>query len=79
MTDVDVESAGEGLSSLVDRAMAGEDLVISRDGVPVARLVRLADEATSRRRLGLLKGKVRIPVDFDDPLPDEVIAAFEGR
>lgn len=79
MTNVDVETAGEDLSRLVERAMTGEDLVVSRDGVPVVELVRLEDEATPRRRLGLLAGKVRIPADFDDPLPDDVIAAFEGR
>lgn len=79
MTIVDVEGAAEDLSRLVERAMTGEDVVISRDGVPVARLVRLGDEPLPRRRLGILEGKVRIPDDFDDPLPDEIIAAFEGR
>ena len=79
MTTVDVEHPGEDLSRLVERAMTGDDVVISRGGVPVAKLVRLRDEPRPRRRLGMLEGKVRIPVDFDDPLPDDVIAAFEGR
>lgn len=78
MTSVDIEHAGEDLSSLVTRAMAGDDVVIRRGGVPVAKLVRLGHEPP-RRRLGILEGKVKIPADFDDPLPDDVIAAFEGR
>jgi hypothetical protein len=32
----------------------------------------------SARRLGLLDGKIRVPEDFDDPLPDEILAEFEG-
>lgn len=79
MTTIDVEDPGEDLSRLVERAMTGDDVVISRGGVPVAKLVRLGDEPRPRRRLGMLEGKVKIPLDFDDPLPDEVIAAFEGR
>lgn len=79
MTDVDVESAGEDLSRLVDRAMTGEDLVISRDGVPVVRLVWLKDQAPQRRQLGLLEGQITTTPDFDAPLPDDILAAFEGR
>lgn len=79
MAIVDVERGGEQLAGLVERAMTGEDVVISRDGVPVARVVRFEEGEPPRRRLGILQGKVQIPADFDDPLPDDVIAAFEGR
>jgi antitoxin (DNA-binding transcriptional repressor) of toxin-antitoxin stability system len=44
----------------------------------VARLVPLAS-ARPARKLGMLKGKVSIPDDFDAPLPPSVLAAFEGR
>ncbi len=44
----------------------------------VGRLGPLAQPA-KKRRLGLLDGKFTIPEDFNDPLPDGVIAAFEGR
>lgn len=79
MAIVDVENAGEDLSRLVERAMTGEDVVISRGGVPVAKLVRCGDETPPRRRLGMLEGQMTIPDNFDDPLPDDLLDAFEGR
>lgn len=75
---VNIHEAKTHLSRLVEQAAAGEEIIIAKAGKPVARLVPL--EARPRpKRLGLLKGKVRVPDDFDDPLPDDVLAAFEGR
>ena len=65
-------------SRLLDRAQEGQEFVIAKAGRPVARLGALARPG-KKRRLGLLDGKFRIPDDFNEPLPDEVIAAFEGR
>ena len=44
----------------------------------MARLAPLS-ERPKKKRFGLLKGRIRIPADFDAPLPDEVLALFEGR
>ena len=75
---VNIHEAKTQLSKLVERAAAGNEIVIARAGKPVAKLVPLV--ATKRlRKLGLLKGKIRVPDDFDAPLPAKVIAAFEGR
>lgn len=52
--------------------------MVSRNGKPLARITKL-DEQKRQIKFGLLKGKVRIAADFDAPLPDEVVAAFEGR
>ena len=65
------------LSSLVEEAAAGEEIVIAKAGVPRARLVPLQPRA--RRRPGGSKGHIWISQEFDAPLPDEVLAAFEGR
>jgi antitoxin (DNA-binding transcriptional repressor) of toxin-antitoxin stability system len=62
----------------LDRAQAGEEFVIVRAGRPVARLGPLTQQR-KKRRLGLLDGKFKIPDDFNEPLLDDVIAAFEGR
>jgi prevent-host-death family protein len=78
MEMVNVYEAKSQLSRLIDRAAAGEDVVIARNGRAVARLTRLA-EGKRPVRLGLLAGKVRISDDFDDPLPAEELARFEGR
>ena len=64
------------LSSLVEEAAAGQEIIIAKAGVPRARLVRV--KPTARRRPGGSKGKIWIAPDFDAPLPDDVLDAFEG-
>ncbi len=76
MITVNVHEAKSQLSRLLEAAQAGEEVVIARAGKPVARLVRLAGQA---RRLGGLAGRFTVPADFDAPLPDEMLAAFEGN
>ena len=76
--NVSVYDAKTNLSRLLDRAASGEEVVITRNGRPVAKLVP-ATPVRKPRKLGSLKGRVRVPVDFDAPLPDEVLDAFEGK
>ena len=78
MEKVNVHDAKTHFSRLLDRVQEGEEFVIAKAGRPVARLGPLARQS-NKRRLGLLDGKFKIPDDFNAPLPDEVIAAFEGR
>ncbi len=66
------------LSQLVERAEAGEDIVIARNGKPVARLVPVAKGGSLMSVRGLWRGRVRIADDFDD-LPDDVAEAFGAR
>jgi prevent-host-death family protein len=75
---VNIHQAKASLSNLVKRAEAGEEIVIARAGKPAAKLVPLP-KTRGHRRLGLLDGKFRIPDNFNAPLPDPVIRAFEGR
>ena len=78
MEAVNIYDAKTRLSQLVDKAAAGEDVVVSRNGKPLVRITQL--EGPKRRiTFGVLKGKVRIAADFDAPLPSNVLAAFEGR
>ncbi len=66
------------LSQLVDRAAGGEEIVIAKAGKPLAKLVPFARVAIPREPGGW-EGKVRIGEDFDDPLPEDLLAAFEGQ
>lgn len=70
--------AKTSLSRLVERAAAGEEIVIAKNGVPLARLVPLA-RSRERRTPGGWEGRVRIAPDFDAPLPDDLLVAFEGE
>lgn len=79
MTTVNIHAAKTHLSRLVDQAAAGEEIVIARAGKPVARLVALEAPPKRKYRLGGLKGKMRMPENFDDPLPDWLLDAFEGK
>lgn len=78
MQTVNIHEAKTHFSRLVDAAASGEEIVIAKAGRPAARLVPM-ERVKATRRFGGLKGKVRIAEDFDAPLPDEVLAAFEGR
>ncbi|HYN61732.1 MAG TPA: type II toxin-antitoxin system prevent-host-death family antitoxin [Rubrivivax sp.] len=78
METVNIYDAKTRLSQLVDKAASGEDVVVCRNGKPLVRITRLS-EPKRRIRFGVLKGKVSIGADFDAPLPDEVLAGFEGR
>jgi prevent-host-death family protein len=78
MLTVNIHAAKTHLSRLVERAAAGEEIVIAKAGKPIARLMPLAPPpATQKRVLGRLQ--LTVPADFDAPLPDDVLDAFEGR
>lgn len=75
--DYDVETARTDLSKLLARAHAGEEVVLTANGLPVAKLVPV--RISRDREPGLEQGRIWIADDFDAPLPDELLDAFEGR
>ncbi len=77
MATYNMHEAKTQLSRLAQRAADGEEIVIARNGRPLARLV--AVEARTPRSLGLAKGQIWIAPDFDDPLPLDIQEAFEGK
>ena len=75
---INIYAAKTHLSRLIDRVNAGVEIVITRHGRPVTRLVP-ASEAQPRKP-GLLEGKACwIDDNFDDPLPDDLLDLFEGK
>jgi len=69
MTQIDVREAKAKFSQLVRRALTGEEIVLTRRGAPVAKLVPLRDRGV--RRFGVLKGAIKIGPEFFEPLPEE--------
>lgn len=75
---VNIHEAKTQLSRLVAKVAAGSEVIIAKAGKPMARLSPMT-ATVKRKRLGLLKGKIRIIGDFNAPLSDDVLAVFEGR
>jgi prevent-host-death family protein len=78
MAQVGMHEAKTKLSQLVERAEAGEDIVIARNGKPVARLVPVAGKGSFASVRGAWRGRVRIAEDFDE-LPDDIADALGAR
>ncbi|MDR3692175.1 MAG: type II toxin-antitoxin system prevent-host-death family antitoxin [Fimbriimonas sp.] len=76
MIETSISDAKAHLSSLVEAALQGEDVILGRAGKPVARIVPFRDSTKNRDRGGL-EGIV-VPDDFNDPDP-EITSLFEGE
>lgn len=72
---MDIHDAKTNLSKLVERVLLGEEIVIAKEGRPVAKLVPIPPEPRDRRP-GSAKGMLVVSPDFDTPLPDDVIAGW---
>ncbi len=75
-TEVNIHEAKTHLSKLLNRVLAGEDVVIAKSGLPIARIVPIAPKK-AKRTLGGAKGKIQIFADFDAPLDKDVLDLFE--
>jgi prevent-host-death family protein len=75
---VNIHEAKTHLSRLLQRVMAGEEIILAKAGKPVARLVPFTAQPMQRLP-GSAKGQIWIAPDFDAPLPDKLLAAFEGQ
>ena len=74
---VNIHEAKTHLSRLVARAAAGEEIVISKAGTPMAKLVRY-EQPTEPRKLGAWRGQVKILPGFDE-MDEEITRLFEGE
>jgi antitoxin (DNA-binding transcriptional repressor) of toxin-antitoxin stability system len=70
-----IHDAKTNLSRLVERACAGEDIVIARGKTPVVKLTPVLSDVP-RRQFGAMKGRARVTREFFEPLPEEELAAW---
>ncbi|HEY2457625.1 MAG TPA: type II toxin-antitoxin system Phd/YefM family antitoxin [Candidatus Acidoferrum sp.] len=75
--EVNTHEAKTHLSRLLKRVALGEEITIASRGKPMARLVPIHE--VPARKLGMFQGKFVIPDNFDEPLPGEILDAFEGK
>ena len=78
METVNIHQAKTNLSRLISRVELGEEIIISNRGVPVAKLVPFRTSLDRRSSLGQDRGKFIVPDDFNAPLPEDILVAFEG-
>jgi antitoxin (DNA-binding transcriptional repressor) of toxin-antitoxin stability system len=79
MTIVDADNVAADLATYLKKVAAGESFVIAVDDKPVAELRPTKVGSAKPRPIGLCAGEFVVPDDFDAPLPDDIIADFEGR
>lgn len=76
--EFNVHEAKTNFSKLLQRVALGEEVIIAKAGVPVAKLVPVHTQ-TGKRQLGFLKGEIWMADDFDAPLPPDILAGFLGE
>ncbi len=79
MTTVNIEDVEGHLRDYFERAQQGEVFVVVDSGKTVGQLLSIDNAPKEPRPRGLYKGQFTVPDDFDDPLPDDILAAFKGR
>ena len=79
MITLNLNQAKTHLSACIAQAEAGETVVICKRNKPVAEIRAIPQPQKEPRPVGLLRGRFSVPESFFEPLPDEILAAFEGR
>lgn len=80
---VNVHDAKTNFSRLLERAKAGETIIIAKAGKPVAQLSAIPDphaaDEPAKRRIGFMDGQIQVPDDFDTMFADEIERMFNGE
>ena len=79
MITINIDEMQRDLPGYLQRVRAGETLLILQGDKPIAELKPVAPVSEQLRPFGLCAGEFTVPVDFDAPLPDEVLTEFEGE
>jgi prevent-host-death family protein len=79
MIRVNIHEAKTHLSRYLKRVMKGESVILCKRNTPIAEIRPLPKAEAKPRPFGLAKGKIEIGEEFFEPLPEEIIRAFEGR
>lgn len=77
MHTVNIHEAKTRFSKLIEAVLNGEEVIIAKAGKPAAKLIPFSEK--KQRKFGILKGKIRINSDFDEPLPENVLKQFEDN
>jgi prevent-host-death family protein len=79
MIKVNIAEAKANFSKYLKKVEQGERVILSRRNRPVAEIRRIAERRRRSRPMGLCAGDFVVPENFDAPLPEDLLDAFEGR
>ena len=80
MQTVNIHEAKTHLSRLIEKASQGESFIIAKAGKPMVKVIAIdAEPVKAHQRLGFMKGKMRVPDDFDTMYADEIARMFNGE
>jgi antitoxin (DNA-binding transcriptional repressor) of toxin-antitoxin stability system len=79
MIRINIHEAKTHLSRYLSRLAKGENILLCKRNIPIAEIRPLPPQKKSKRPIGLAKGQFKIPPEFYEPLPPEVISAFHGK
>ncbi|HUK41614.1 MAG TPA: hypothetical protein VLX11_11230 [Candidatus Acidoferrales bacterium] len=79
MIKLNVHEAKTHLSRYLDKLARGETIILCRRNIPIAEIRPLLRKRKVKRPIGLAKGKFKVPPEFFEPLPSDLIDAFHGK
>lgn len=74
--EYNIHDAKSNLSKLIVQAIEGKEVVISKAGKPIVKLVRIVPDQKKKRKIGIYQGETKITKDFFEPLPNNEISGF---
>jgi antitoxin (DNA-binding transcriptional repressor) of toxin-antitoxin stability system len=78
MSTITLQEIQRDLTTFLERLGAGETFLILKDKTPLAEIRPVVTPTAQLRPFGLCAGQFTVPPNFDEPLPDELLAGFEG-
>lgn len=78
MITISIDHVKDDFLKYLQRVESGETLLILRDDKPIAEIKPISSPSSQLRPFGLCAGEFVVPDDFDDPLPEHILQAFEG-
>ncbi|MCW7490597.1 type II toxin-antitoxin system Phd/YefM family antitoxin [Leptospira meyeri] len=76
--EYNIHDAKSNLSKLIVQVLEGKEVIISKSGKPIVKLVRITPDPKLKRKIGLYQGKLKISEDFFEPLPEDSISGFHS-
>lgn len=76
MQKYNMYEAKTNFSKIINLVEHNEEVLISRNGKPVTKIIPFVEKPTGKRKFGTLRGKIKVNKDFDKPLPEDLIDSF---